>query len=478
VPAPVRSRRAIALAAALACALPSRPARAATPEPPAGGGSAPAGTGASPAATPPAEQAPAPASPAPGAPPSGPPAASAPPPSPAPAPSATPASPPAAAPAATAPAPAGPAAQPPAHAEAEERSWLDVGHAWIEARFFEPVVRFDRFFSDERALEAERSRSFFQLRGDIRLRDDGPPQFGSSLRANLRFPGLNEWLGRFRLVLSGDSEPVATPVSDASGTPIPAATTPGQNIRFANAELRYGLWDSLHSHVDVGVGVLVQLPTAGFVRARYRAVRPLGSFLLTRYALTGAWQTDSHFGTALDLSFERPMGRFALLRLAGSSHVAQRKTRGIEWEADLSALHAFSERSAIWVGAGATGAQRAPVGVDRYRVYARFRQGFFRPWIFGEVEPEVDWPWSPDRSRYRELAITFRLEVQFQGREPQDPPPSALPPRPEPEPAPAPAPEAPGPAPEPPPARSPEPAPSAPAPPPEAQPAPASPARP
>ena len=37
-----------------------------------------------------------------------------------------------------------------------EENWLDASHAFVAEQFFAPVLVFDRFFSDETALDAER----------------------------------------------------------------------------------------------------------------------------------------------------------------------------------------------------------------------------------------------------------------------------------------------------------------------------------
>ena len=56
-----------------------------------------------------------------------------------------------------------------------EHSWFDAGHAYVGRVFFAPVVRLDRFFSDETDLDPERAQSFARLRGALRIRQDGRP---------------------------------------------------------------------------------------------------------------------------------------------------------------------------------------------------------------------------------------------------------------------------------------------------------------
>lgn len=330
-----------------------------------------------------------------------------------------PSSPPA--PPATGAPPPHPSVEPGSPSEGPEQpkkdSWLDTGHAKIEQFLFKPVIEFDRFFSDEGELELERSRSFLRLRNELRFREDGPPVYSANLRANLRFPGLSEWLGRLRLVLAGETENGSTllPEEAAAGVALP-----DRDVSRANFELRFGALESFLHSVDLGAGVLLDLPPGVFTRVRYRAAIPIERLLLVRFATSGFWRSDTALGTRVDLGLERPLGPATLARLGGSSQVSQRKTRGIEYGSELVLLQSLGPRSALALGSALEGASRSPVAVDRYRVFARYRRDFFRRWIFVELEPELGWPWSVDRGRHREIAGTVRLEVQFQGQDPSE----------------------------------------------------------
>jgi hypothetical protein len=196
-----------------------------------------------------------------------------------------------------------------------------------------------------------------------------------------------------------------------------SVTSPHVRDNNPNAEIRFGAYRGTRTTADLGVGFLAQIPPAAFARARYRLALPVGRVFLWRSSYSVFWRTDTHLGTKVDTSLERHLAESTLVRLAASSQVAQRKTRDLEYGADLSLLHAFTETSALALGAGLSGATRATVAVDRYRLFTRGRQAVLRRWIFAELEPEVSWPWQRDFGRRREYAVTLRLEVQFQGGE-------------------------------------------------------------
>jgi hypothetical protein len=302
---------------------------------------------------------------------------------------------------------------------ADEDTWIDVGHAFVEQRLFAPILRFDRFFSDERALEAERARSFVRFRQGVRFRDDGSPTYTIDVAANLRFPALNRSLERLRLVIAAQTEEAVNAILPDG----PTSSVRG-GVGRADAGFRFGAWEGLHSSVDLGAGLLARLPVGTFGRIRYRASIPVRRLLLLRFTTSGFWRSDTLFGTDAEAAVECPFGSATIARLSGASTLTER-SRGIEWSALVGAARTLTPRSALAAGAGLEGAERSEVAVDRYRIFTRYRRDVFRHWVYGELEPEIAWPWSADRGRFRELALTVRLEIQFHGNEPPVPPPVA-----------------------------------------------------
>jgi len=330
----------------------------------------------------------------------------------------------------------------------DQDNWVDAGHAFVEQRIFAPVLRLDRFFSDERDIEAERSRSFLRWRSEVRLSQDTVgPAFTTGVRATLRLPGLNKQLRRLRLVIAGETR-------DALGTLFPRqpgqtggapgdVATDDDELGSADAGLRFQLWETLASHADLGGGVLLRLPPGVFGRVRFRWAIPVRKLFLTRTVVTGFWRTDTHFGTLTAVDLERPLGPALVARLSGSGTITE-ESRGVEWISEVALLAALDLRTAAQIAAAVngvtdplvvaqdlqTGAARRAPPVDRYRFYTRFRRDVYRRWLFVEIEPEVAWPWSLEKGRHAAWGLSLRLEVQFQGKEAPPPPPPAPPPEP------------------------------------------------
>lgn len=287
-------------------------------------------------------------------------------------------------------------------------NWLDASHAFVAERLFAPVLVFDRFFSDETTLDAERSRSFLRWRNELRVERGDTPVYTTNLRADLRVPGLNRMLDRLRLVVEGQTRDTIAALFPGEGEEVDEALGSG------GAELRVRLWEGMIAHGDIGAGLLLQLPPGGFTRARLRWAIPAGELFLTRLATSGFWRTDTGFGTSLDASLERGIKRAALLRLSGQVQLTE-VSRGVEWSTELAAFRAFTRAVAGSVGVGMLGASDAHPVIDRYRFATRLRSDVYRRWLFLEVEPEVYWPWIQGRGREAAYAVTFRVEVQFRG---------------------------------------------------------------
>jgi hypothetical protein len=300
-------------------------------------------------------------------------------------------------------------------------NWLDVGHAFIEHRIFAPVLRVDRFFSDERAFEPERARSFIQWRQELRFQQyRSTPSYTTTLGANLKLPGLNAELRKFQIEISGQTKDAFTalfPGDHASPGEVPTSDTA---FGTADAGIGYRLFETVSStvatHGDLGAGVIFRLPPGVYTRARLRFAEPLGRKFLAREAISGFWRTDTLFGTTASAELERPLAFSTLARLSGSSTLTER-SRGVEWGGDLSLLATLRARIGAQLGFGVSGATRAPVDVDVYRFYLRLRRDFYRKWIFLELAPEYGWPWDAQHGHRGTWAVVLRLEVQFQGNE-------------------------------------------------------------
>lgn len=121
-------------------------------------------------------------------------------------------------------------------------------------------------------------------------------------------------------------------------------------------------------------------------------------------------------GETTEIDLERLLDRKTLLRWANAGTVSY-EIKGMEWGSELSLIRELSHRSAVTLTGGVYGHSYIDGVVDNYRVFSCYRRNFLRSWLFYELEPEISWPRSADGSFSTNLALTFRLEVMFQGKE-------------------------------------------------------------
>ena len=293
----------------------------------------------------------------------------------------------------------------PLHPQPE--SWLDTGHSALAEGLFWPVERFDRFFSDEREVDSPRPSSFIRWRNDLKIRADGTLGYGTTLRADLRFPNLSRRLHRLRLTLSGDTREALETTPTPGEPPLPA-TSSGR----LSAGLRYDLLEGLATQADLQGGLLVRWPVGLFTRLRLRHVQPVDGIFQVRTSSAGFWQTTTGWGVRQDVDLERPLGEAMLLRLADNATLTQ-KSRGAEWQSELSLLRTFGTTSAVSLMGSASGATDSGPVVETYRLATRVRWEAFRHWIFLELEPEGVWTRPVGGGRQRRLAVILRVELQF-----------------------------------------------------------------
>ncbi|HET9552516.1 MAG TPA: hypothetical protein VFP50_06065 [Anaeromyxobacteraceae bacterium] len=284
-------------------------------------------------------------------------------------------------------------------------TWLDTSRSAIARTLFWPVLAFDRFFADEREVDEQRALSFIRWRSELKLDSDGKLTPGTSIKAELRFPGFSRRLERLRLTIAGDT-------SDALQALLPGETPPGGTSGQASAGLRYELIDALYTKTDLSAGLLLQLPVGAFSRLRFRHTLPLGEVALSRYAVAGFWQTNTGWGTRLDADLERPLQPDLLLRLADNATLTER-SHGWEWISELSLVRRFGDRAAVSLTGSGSGATGLGLAVERWRLATRFRHEALRRWLFVELEPESAWIRPAGGGRRRVLAFTVRLEVQL-----------------------------------------------------------------
>ena len=289
----------------------------------------------------------------------------------------------------------------------DQWTWMDASHRFLSRGFLWAVVRFDRFFADERDVDLPRASSFVRWRNTLAIRNDGRHSYAPDIRVDGVFPSLDRRLDQLRLRLAFSTtrpevvDPLLPPTLRSADVP---------NRPYAGLVL--SPFQALQAQTDLQTGAILRRPLGWYTRARFRHVQAIGDVIVARLALAGFWQTDLRFGTRQELSLEHPLTPWLLIRLDGTSMVAQR-SHGWEWSSELALLAAAWPRVALSASVAALGATRAGPGADAWRVQVRARHDVLRRWIFLEVAPESVWTRSSEPNLHRANAVIIRLDIQF-----------------------------------------------------------------
>jgi hypothetical protein len=290
---------------------------------------------------------------------------------------------------------------------------VDETHAGLERNILEQVVRLDNFFGNVRTENRQKSEYQLRWRNSTRVEQNGHVRFGATLWANVQLSRIND---RLSIVLSGENEPepFSSSLPEDPGSPGYDRSSP--TTRMANSELRYSLVQTPSLDIFLGAGVRFALPPEPFVRGRFQYTRKISDASLLRCGETLFVKKSDVIGETSEIDLERLLNRNTLVRWANTGTVSSEIT-GMEWGSELSLIRELSPRSGITLTGGVYGNTRINVVVENYRILSRYRRNFLRSWLFYELEPEISWPRRADGSFPTNLAVTFRLEVMFQGKE-------------------------------------------------------------
>jgi hypothetical protein len=288
---------------------------------------------------------------------------------------------------------------------------VDETHASIQQSILQQAVRLDDFFGTEKTENLRRTSYELRLRNSLRVEKGWDARYGMGVRAKFTLSKISE---RLRFVIVGDDQPgqPTQTLPQDPGYPGLDRTTP--TAHFANTELRYEFIQKPAMNMFLGVGARLALPFEAFVRGRFQFTHHLSDVSLLHVGETIFVKNTDFLGETTEISLDRLLGKDTLLRWS-STGTASEEIRGVEWGSELSLTRELSRRNAVTLTGGAYGNTRSAGFAQNYRILARYRQNFLRNWLYYELEPEVSWPRHNDDRYPANVAVTFRLEVVFQG---------------------------------------------------------------
>lgn len=279
-------------------------------------------------------------------------------------------------------------------AEGRFVGWLDSQHCLLSNRATASAQWLDGLFGDWHGPEDARAR----VRTVVHQHWDEAYGLhtGFSLRASTDLPNARQ---RFRLVVSDEEDLLKT---DEESLDRPSNFSAA--IRWLPdyvSRVRYTFDLGLHSTPEL------------YARAKaYRRWR-IGHNALMHFTETLRYGAQDKGRALSQLDLERATGGNSVFRWSNSLLYREAETEpvGLRWAQDWVVLHRIGDRRSLSWGAGLEGVQQPEWSLSRKGLFVLYRQSFWRPWVYYELEPhldrrrDLDWKSNP--------SLTVRLEAQF-----------------------------------------------------------------
>jgi hypothetical protein len=287
----------------------------------------------------------------------------------------------------------------------EESNIIDTIHGGVTSGFLSTATWLDSFFGDER-YEAEIDKSQFKIRFDaFREGSTGMDYRRPNFDLRLVLPKLRR---KTRLVISGDPnvDVDATTVQPAGPGP-PLAQSTERNLTTA---IQYVPVESKRSNFSIRAGVKLHNGKFAILAGpRYRYLVPLDPWAL-RFTQEFVWSSDMRWQSRTRFDFERSLPHELFFR-ASLEGLWSENVDGYPYALSFLLRHPLDGNRALeyeWINSFQTHPTNE---LFEELVIFRYRQRFWRDWLFLEIAPQYRFP--RDRSFEATPGILFRIEMVF-----------------------------------------------------------------
>lgn len=287
----------------------------------------------------------------------------------------------------------------------EQKDALERSQATLTRAVRQIANSIDSFFSTERHSWAD-NKSRVSVQGDADWIDNHGWEFKPRIRANVKFPGLND---RIRLVANevrSDGAPGGESVDDD-----------------AQVALRWIGKTGRRNGISFGLGLsgYGEPSIQGFGRVNYYHRWGAGLWNIRLQNRLYYYQ-ESKLRNDFRFFFERPLSDNLFFRSRTRFDYSEEKDEQWYPSQTFSLFHKINDRAAVvWEAlAQQTFTENVVFDADEflrpcspkcdtYLLRARFRQNIGYPWLFYEVWPAANWPEARDYEFTP--SIRFRLEI-------------------------------------------------------------------
>ena len=287
-------------------------------------------------------------------------------------------------------------------------TFLDTLQADITKNLLQSSRWLDSFFYDPRyAVEENETRAVLRYEGFIE--NHAHWTFKTKVKLVLVLPYLKN---KANLVIAGDPDEdnPSQPGQGLLTSLIPAES----KDRKTTAALGYLIKSDERRNISAKIGVRYRNgQMVSFIRPHFRRLYHLDSWDL-RFTQEFPYWTDTKWSSSTTVDLERPLGDAFFFRasLNGSWY---EKQPGYYYGLVFSLSQPLSTTSALSYNVGGTFLTGAHDVLQEVVVATRYRQRFWRDWMYFDITPQVRFP--RERRFNAVPGIMFGLEMQFgQGR--------------------------------------------------------------
>ncbi|MHB8845718.1 MAG: hypothetical protein ACYC7L_13345 [Nitrospirota bacterium] len=287
---------------------------------------------------------------------------------------------------------------------------MDQVHGFVQDNTCEPAVWFDTFFVKDHVLLDLRPGLLIILRGSVRWTENKNIEYIHDYDLEWELPQWKKRLKKWKVYFKSRS--ASDKYTAQPGEPIDPAVDRTTGTRKPTIGVRADLYTRLRALISVDTGVKLSVHPDAHIRMRYQYVKPFSEVYLIRFTETAMFQAVERFTNTTQLDLERKVTAFTLIRW-GNNVTYTQGTAGAAWNTGISLLTQLARKSAISYDTSMWGVNHPHWVIQNYRVGIKYRQNFYRSWLFYELSPEVTWPNDASGHRDSTYALLTTLEVQF-----------------------------------------------------------------
>ena len=275
--------------------------------------------------------------------------------------------------------------------DSSQISFIDKTYHYLNSKFRQPAIWFDRFFIDENFNGDTSADTMVRWYNDLSWCESDNFKYQSKLNARVHLPKMTH---KLKLIFESDDEE----------EPL-ILFPPNKEETDSQLGLLYDVYDKQRSSFNIKVTLRPS------IEARYRYRNPLSATTVGHFTQK-IYQKKNITGESSQVDLDYAIAPKFLLRW---TNFAKWETdiRGFKVGSGVTLYQYISQKKVINYSAGFSGPNQPYHYISHSHLSATYRQNILRKWLFYEIKPEINWDKTPDTKRQKTTTITLRLEVLF-----------------------------------------------------------------